>query len=282
MRFSFTEEQRMSASGLRAALARELPDTAVRAAWADDAPRPSPAWRILTEMGIVGLTVPEAHGGLGARELDLVLLLEEHGRAAAPDPLLETTGIGAPLLAEIGGADDLLARVAAGATLAVALGSARLVADADIADTVLVARPDRIVAIAPGALQLARQRSVDGARRLFSFALPDGAGTVLAEGPAARAALADALDRGALGAAAELLGLGRRMIEMTVEYATVRKQFGVPIGSFQAVKHHLASAHVALEMARPCVYRAAYAMDRRAEDRAQLVSLAKEIGRAHV
>jgi len=84
-----------------------------------------------------------------------------------------------------------------------------------------------------------------------------------------------AFDRGAFATAAQLLGVARKMIDMTVEYAQLRTQFGKPIGSFQAVKHQLAEAHVALEVARPCVYRAAHALARREPDRALHVSMAK-------
>jgi alkylation response protein AidB-like acyl-CoA dehydrogenase len=74
-------------------------------------------------------------------------------------------------------------------------------------------------------------------------------------------ALGAAFDRGVVGTAAQQCGLAQRMLDMTAEYAKERKQFGVPIGSFQAVKHHLADARVALEFARPLVYRAAATLD---------------------
>ena len=76
-------------------------------------------------------------------------------------------------------------------------------------------------------------------------------------GAAAQAATLAAFDFAALGAAAELVGLSRRMLEMTILYATERKQFGVQIGSFQAVKHHLTNASLAVEFAEPLVLRAA-------------------------
>jgi alkylation response protein AidB-like acyl-CoA dehydrogenase len=91
-----------------------------------------------------------------------------------------------------------------------------------------------------------------------------------AAGTAARA-----FDRGALGTAAQLCGLADRMIEMTVEYVKERKQFGVPVGSQQAVKHHLANARLALEFARPLVYRAAYSIAHDDPQRSDHVSMAK-------
>ena len=84
-----------------------------------------------------------------------------------------------------------------------------------------------------------------------------------------------ALDRGALATAAQLLGLAEKLIDLSVEYAKARRQFGAPIGSYQAIKHHLANALLKLEYARPCVYRAAYAIAHSEPDRHRDVSLAK-------
>src|SRR5262249_57078769 len=91
------------------------------------------------------------------------------------------------------------------------------------------------------------------------------------------AAVALAFDRAALGAAAQLVGLGRHMLDMTVAYVIERRQFGVPIGSFQAVKHHLANALLQLEFARPAVYRAAYTVAHDGSERGRDVSMAKAI-----
>lgn len=84
-----------------------------------------------------------------------------------------------------------------------------------------------------------------------------------------------AFERAALGTAAQLLGLGRRMLDMTVAYVTERHQFGVPIGSFQAVKHHLADARLALEFAAPAVWRAAWSLSQGTETAPRDVSMAK-------
>ena len=96
--------------------------------------------------------------------------------------------------------------------------------------------------------------SVDGSRRL---ARP----TEMHQGrPLTRAELSQAFWRGTLGYSAQLVGLARRMLEMTVEYVSERRQFGAPIGSFQAIKHHLADVRIAVEFAAPLVYRAAYSL----------------------
>src|SRR5205823_2371971 len=96
-------------------------------------------------------------------------------------------------------------------------------------------------------------RSLDPARRLF----PVAARERLAAGPAVPRAAAAAYDLGVLACSAQLLGLGRALLDTTVEYARTRRQFGRPIGEFQAVKHHLADALTGLEFARPLVYGAA-------------------------
>jgi alkylation response protein AidB-like acyl-CoA dehydrogenase len=108
--------------------------------------------------------------------------------------------------------------------------------------------------------------SVDESRHLFTVsASPDPSDLLLA----------DVQDRAALAAAAQLCGLADAMLELTVPYATERKQFGAPIGSFQAVKHHLADAALALEFARPLVYRAAWELEHATDERSVAVSLAK-------
>jgi alkylation response protein AidB-like acyl-CoA dehydrogenase len=112
---------------------------------------------------------------------------------------------------------------------------------------------------------------VDQTRRLCAVEWEPSAAAEV--GDAHDAALA--FDRGALGVAAQLIGLARHMLDTTVEYAQARHQFGVPIGSFQAVKHHLADVALALEFAAPLVYRAAWSLAKRDADRSLHVSMAK-------
>src|SRR5262249_50246557 len=131
-------------------------------------------WSKLAELGVVGLTVPEDHGGLGLGELDLVLLLEEAGRAAAPEPLVETTAVGATLLRDVGTArlrERWLPRVVSGdAVLAVGIEGAAYVPFANEADLLILQRGDELHAIERAGVELTAQPSVDGSRRLFSVA----------------------------------------------------------------------------------------------------------------
>ena len=124
----------------------------------------------------------------------------------------------------------------------------------------LLQRGHELHAIAGSAVRLEAQRSVDGARRLFRVDWAPTPGSCLASGDAAHRAVAAASDRAAVAIGAELLGLARHLMDTTVAYAKVRAQFGQPIGSFQAVKHALANAHLAVEFAAPAVYRAAYSL----------------------
>ncbi len=263
MRFAFSDDQLMFRDTVRDLLDKECQPEQVRFAWVDGDGRVPELWQGLADMGVLGVQVPERHGGLGLTELDLVLLIEETGRVGLPDPIVEAVAVAAPLLAEAAPADvqaRWLPPLAAGTALVTTHFGGPLVSCADTADLVLAARADRLVAVPRSALQVERQASVDGSRRLFRVDWSDGDATILAEGPAADEALGRAHDRGAVACAAQLLGLGQTMLELTVGYVQERRQFGAPIGSFQAVKHHLADALLQLEFARPVVYAAAWAL----------------------
>jgi alkylation response protein AidB-like acyl-CoA dehydrogenase len=132
-----------------------------------------------------------------------------------------------------------------------------------------------IYAIDPKDAELVRQASVDPGRRLFTVGWKQSTSVVVADGATAQKTLDAALDRGAFGVAAQQLGIGQRLIEMAVAYAKEREQFGKPIGSFQAVKHMLASVQVRVEFARPVVYRAAFSVAHDLPTRAVDVSQAK-------
>ena len=283
MRFAFTDEQLELQRVVRELLARECPPARVRAAWEPEVVKVDtvPAWRALAGIGVIGMTAPERFGGMGADELDLALVLEEAGRAALPGPIVEHTAVALPLLAEVAGegfCDRWLGAAAAGrALISVGIAGAPFVPDAARARLLLLEHGGELHAVEPGAagVTLTAEPSVDGSRGLARVDWQPGAATCIAAGPAARRALERAFDRGAFATAAILVGVARTLLDMTVAYAGMRTQFGKPIGSFQAVKHQLADAHAALELARPCVHRAAHAVARSEPDRAVHVSIAK-------
>jgi len=283
MDFDFSDEQRLLQQAVREFLAGECPPEWVRARWETDTGRDAAFWKRLAEVGVPGLLVPETHGGLGLDETDLVLLLEETGRAALAEPVVATS-VGAALLRELGGplADEWLPKVAAGhGRLAVGHGASPFVADAHVADLLFLCHEDDLHAVPAARARVEAQPSLDGSQRLFlvGFDVDEPA----ARGDLARALRDAALDRGALCCAAEALGVADRLLELAVTYAGQRRQFGVAIGSFQAVKHMLADVAVGLEYARSHVYRAAHSVAHAAPTRAVDVSMAKlaACGAAH-
>ena len=299
MRFAFTEDQLAFRDAVADLLAKECPPEVVRAAWPDgtdahgarkgegaraDAERLAKVWRDLAEMGVLGIGASEANGGLGMSEVDWVLLAEETGYAALPHPFVETACVAVPLLDAAGDPHGALAALVDGSRQAgvLPLGS-RLVPWGDAVTYLLSV--DRT---AEGWTAL----HVDGGvavgdtpdqRRTLADALDAGRRVVQlqawkADGAIGDAAMAErAFDRGALGVAAQLVGLGRRMLDLTVAYAVERKQFGVAIGTQQAVKHHLADAAMALRFAAPVVYAAAWELSTDAPTASRTVSTAKAL-----
>ena len=276
MRFDFTEDQWALAEGARAFLDGECTPAHVRAAWDSETGHDADRWKQLADTGLVGLTVPEAHGGMGMDEVDLVLLLEEAGAQLLPEPLLETTAIAVPTLVETGDERlqaEWLPRVAAGeAVLTVQLGGEPVAVAADVADLLVCERDGALHAVPRDRYRTRRQPSLDGARRVFAIEADVGDDTLLTTDPAA---VAKAFDRGAAGTAALLSGIGRRLVELSTAYVKERQQFGRPVGSFQAVKHLLAETLLETETARAAVWYAAYAIARDLPDREEAVSVAK-------
>lgn len=261
MDFRFTDEQEMTAEALRALLADLCQPADLRRLLASGEPRDTARWARIVEMGLHGALVGAAHGGLGLAAADFVLVAEECGLACLPEPLVGNAGVALPLLADISGekrATALLERALAGEiTIAVDHPANPFIADADTASAILSVRGDVLHLVDTASVALVRQPSIDPFRRLFSIAEPPSADSAVAEVNAVRPHLDATLDRGALFAAAEFLGIAQRAIDLAVAYAGERVQFGKPIGSYQAIKHMLSSAQVKIEFARPVVYAAA-------------------------
>ncbi len=252
--------------------------------WADGDLAPGLAlWRRLAGLGVTALAVPEKRGGLGASPADLVAACVELGHHAVPGPVAESLAAVPALLAAPEGADgraewgaapegadlraEWLAALAAGDLIATLAMPPRLpfAADAEAAGLVLLAEADVVQVARP----VAGYRSVDAARSLSEVA----GYRVLASD--AGAAVARALDMGALACSAQLLGAGLALLEASVRHARLRTQFGRPVGAFQAVKHKLADVAIALEFARPLLEAAAAAIAADAATAARDVSAAK-------
>jgi alkylation response protein AidB-like acyl-CoA dehydrogenase len=278
MDFRYDEDPLLFQETVRDFLAKECTPEVVRATWESPGGRSPALWKKLAEIGVTGLLVPEAQGGLGFDETTAVLLLEEAGRAALPEPVIGTATVAVPLLREVGGAlaADWLPRIAAGdAIVAVGHPVSPFVEDAHVADLLLLAHEDELHALKRGDAKVTEQPANDPGRRIASVAFAPCAATRVVDGAQAQALLAAALDRGALACAAEALGVCDRLIAQAVAYTSQRRQFGKPVGSFQAVKHMLANVKVKLEYARPLVWRAAWSVAQGAAQRAVHVSMAK-------
>jgi hypothetical protein len=211
VQFAFTEDQRLFRDTVREIFANECPPTAVRDSWTNDTGRVPGLWRLLADTGVVGLTAPEALGGLGMTEVDLVLLLEESGRAASPEPLLEHTAVGIPLLrdhAPEAMAASWLPRAAGGeAVLAVGLASHRYVLGGAEADLLLLQHGDELHAVPRDEVTCTPQPSVDQSRRLVTVGWSPSPATLVVGGVEGRQAAKDVADRGALGATAARRGV---------------------------------------------------------------------------
>ncbi|MYX03242.1 MULTISPECIES: acyl-CoA dehydrogenase family protein [unclassified Streptomyces] len=254
MRFLLTDEQREFGRSLDALLtAADTP--AVLRAWAAGDHGPGRAlWGRLADAGVFALAVPEAYGGVGPLPVEAAVACVELGRHAVPGPVAETLGA-TVLLAGTGGpvAEEWLPGIASGAAV-VSLtleGYGPYAPDADAADAVFTVTGDEL-RLAPGPGE--PSASADPARRLFR---PEPGGAPVAKGPAVRAAARAAGDTAAFATAALALGCGEELLRATVAYVKQRTQFGVPVGSFQAVKHRLADTLLGLEFARPLLYGAA-------------------------
>lgn len=222
MDFRFTEDQLLFADSVRDYLAGTHGPEVLRRL--DEQGNRDPAiWQGLVEMGLTGLLVPEEQGGLGMGLVEAALIAAECGRACLAEPLVDTAFVGVPWLlarGETAGLEDVVA------------GTRRIALPHAVNPWVADAEGEPL-------------HSVDPLRNLVR-----GSG---GDDP-------HLLNLGALMSAAQLVGLADAMLFQAVEYAKIRTQFGQPIGGFQAIKHQLASCSVAIEFAKPVVWRAAAAM----------------------
>jgi len=284
MDFTFTEEQVAFRDAISRFLMTEAAPEQLREIWATDSGR-SPELRAgVAAQGLCALSIPERDGGMGGGDVAWALLTQELGYYAVPDAFAEEIYVAAGLLAAL--PEDAparqrwLPRIADGsARVAIAHPVNPAVGDARDADLLLLANPTaqgtEVHAVAPDAVALAPCPSIDGSRRLARVDWKPGAATRIADARSGQALWDAALDRGAVAVAGQLVGLAQRMLDLAVDYAAQRKQFGKPIGSFQAIKHHLADVVTKIEFAKPVLYRAAWALESGDAQRALRASHAK-------
>ena len=311
MNFGFTEEQELLRQEVRKFLDAHCPMEQVRKLRETPDGFSRELWKQIGELGWLGLTVPEAQGGAGLGWVDLVVVLEEMGRTLFPSPFLGAT-IGAAAIREAGSDAQMsrwLPALADGSAIAslawlepsdridlagvelagkpsgkgVALSGVKVqVLDAPAADLFVVAfRRGGEVGLAvvdrsaPG-VSVEATPSIDQTRRVGRVRFENvtvAADAVLANAKAA--SIARVLDLATAAVTAELIGAAGAAIQITVNYARERQQFGAPIGRFQGVKHPLAEMLVDVESAKSILYYAAWCLDERDSDAPRCVSLAK-------
>ena len=256
--FEFTDEQRALRDVARDLFAKQSPPSLIRQRWKGE--RDDKLWRAIAEVGLLDVI------GSGGTEIDLVLVLEEAGRAALPEPLAETLVAARLIQNDKTLSETWLPRIASGDAIAtIALITDPFVAYAAEADLVLLIDASGARILTRDDVKATPVRSQDPSRPLYSIEAKRGERLTLTT-PASNAAAA---------IAAVQLGIARRLLELTVDYVKERKQFGKPVGSFQAVKHKLAKVHTAIEDARPAVWYAAYTLANNLPDTARAASVAK-------
>lgn len=275
MNIDLTPDQKELAAAAREFLSAECPPSRVRSAWDADCAVDRSAWARLAEVGFLGVVVPQRFGGLGRSDVELALLLEEAGRVALPDPLLETA-VAALAIADLGSDIQVqrwLPAIAAGELVATIQppGTPFAVVDGSF-DLIVLAIDDALHAVPVSNCDIEPCKVFDGARRLATIRAEGTSDTVLP----ASAGRADWLAvRASVAAAATLVGIGAHLVETTADYVRQRKQFGRPVGSFQAVKHQLSNAYLAVEFARPATWVAAHLVASGSEGAATAASVAK-------
>jgi alkylation response protein AidB-like acyl-CoA dehydrogenase len=268
---------------VRRFLADRSPESEVRRLGEDPLGYDPVVWKQLgAELGLLGLLVPESHGGQGLTLVEVVVALEEAGNALLCAPLISSAvlaplaleGLSTPLLGRLADGSSIAAvgmdadvTVSTGGTLT---GRATGVLDAHVADTLLLAVDGGLFQVPAADVRLTTQQTIDLATQLSVVDL-DG---VRAE----RLGPVD-VDRlrclAAVASAAHLVGVGAAALELAVGYALTREQFGKPIGSYQGVKHLVADMHARLESSRAAVAVAAEVAVTRPEELAEHAAIAK-------
>lgn len=285
MDFTFSADQIAFREAVSRFLMTEAPPELLREIWESESGHSSELWVKIAAQGLSGMSVPEAEGGLGLGDVDWALMTQELGYYALSDLLSDTAYVGVGMLAALEPGHRarkcwLPGVVDGSCRIAVAHPVNPLVSGAHRADILLLPHAtehgtELHVVPRAGVELLQQQASIDASRRLSSVRWSPSAATRVADAEQGQRLWDCALERGAVSVAGQLIGLAQRMLDVSVDYVAQRKQFGKPIGAFQAVKHHLADVVTRIEFARPVLYRAAYALAHGERHCALLTSHAK-------
>ena len=309
MDFELTDEQHALAEVVHDLVERDCPATLLRAVF-EERDDGSSFWKTLVENDWPGLAIAEEDGGSGATAVELIIALEQLGWGGDPTPFLATTTQYVPLVQECATADqrhELLGSVCGGGTGAAAWaadtvsatadgdgwvlsGSAVHVMDADRADRIAVVAstgdgsggaPDGgmgVFVVPADAVNVTREGSFDPSLHVATVVFDGarvGADGALTGAADVQAAVTRAGEWAVTGLSAQMVGACQRAFEIVLDHIKQRHQFGVPIGSFQAVKHMAVDVYVVIERARALAQFAALAIAEDDERRNLAPSLAK-------
>jgi alkylation response protein AidB-like acyl-CoA dehydrogenase len=299
MQFGLSESQEFLTDSARKFFAGECPSAEVRRLMETDTAYDATLWAKLTNQGYTGIIFPEEYGGVGLGKVELMLLMEESGRALLPGPFFSTVVLAGSVLDAVATPahkKQYLAPICRGevrSTVALVEDSANwdlrsvglsasngkltgekfFVSDAAIADFLIVVTRDGVFAVDSKArgLKISSMHGMDLTRKLYVAEFSNTPAEKI--GSASDLALAFYIATAAL--AAELVGGMQHTLDITVEYAKTRKQFGKPIGMFQAVQHQCADMYLETESSRSAVYYAGWALEENSPDASTAVSIAK-------
>jgi alkylation response protein AidB-like acyl-CoA dehydrogenase len=314
MEFELNETQKLFKDSARELFAQECPPAVVREMIESGQSYSEEMWQKLVEQGWTGLMFDEQDGGMGLGMVEMAVAFEEMGRALVPGAFLSTVALAGSLIQEAcspayrakrlgdiasGKAKATVALLEESASFdtdAVRLaatavddgikltGKKLFVPDASVSDYMVTAArlgADIVLCFvernAPG-VTIKPMPSIDATRQLYEVEFSDvlvAAEDAMGNSPKARDALEHALNVATLAVSAEMVGGMQWIMDTSVEYAKTRKQFGKPIGQFQAVQHHCANMLLMTESARSAVYYAAWLMGNNPEQAPVAVSMAK-------
>jgi alkylation response protein AidB-like acyl-CoA dehydrogenase len=299
MNFDLTEEQQMLQETVGQLLANECPVTRLREVFDSDTGFDEALWKGMAELGILGLNVPEDFGGAGLETLDLAVVAETMGYHAAPGPFL---GHALAIEAIVRGGSDAqkkkwLPALASGECIgAVSMadseggwthnqwqiepgekisGEQAFATGGDQADLYVVGLAGGRLGVVEAEASGVSRETIDGAdltRRLVALQFEQAPCELLSNDPGVARRLHDV---GCVLLAADAFGGAARLLEMSVEYAKTREQFGVKIGHFQALKHQLSSMALDVEPGRGLYWYAAYAQDHVQDESERIAAIAK-------
>jgi alkylation response protein AidB-like acyl-CoA dehydrogenase len=272
MHFDFNDEQREIKSTAKEFVAARFKPEKVRELAGAESPYDDAVWKEMCELGWPGIAISEEYGGQGLGAVELVILQEELGYACAPTPLISNAYAGRVI--EAAGSDEQRSRWLPGIASGEGRGAAELTCDpkpfvgaAGGAAILVLAEGEGARLVEPADAQIERLDLIDRTRAYFQVTA-DGGEKLPGD-------IASAGSTGQVALAAELVGVAQRALDMAVEYAKEREQFGRPIGAYQAVSHRLAEMLWDVEEARSLTYYAAWCADSQPDSLPLAASMAK-------